>query len=133
MALEFLCIDSASGRDLRRDPTWTSARDAIDLLDGENVTMVRLSTRAGTSLSVGGGGNDHFVVSGIHSSGSTTSLLAPQSAGPTIDIKHGRSVSAFAPDKIVSKALVLRAAEVFWRNGNFDSALCWSPSDTKSR
>ena len=125
MGLEFLCIDSGSARDLRRDPSWPSAREAIDLLDGDAVSMVRLSTVAGTSLSIGGGRNDQYVVSAIHSSGAATTLLHPGSTGPAVDIKHGRSRTAFPSDMVVPKTLVLRAAELFWRNGNFDSALTW--------
>lgn len=129
MGLEFLCIDSDSKKDLRRDPSWPSAREAIELLDGEAVSMVRLSTVAGTSLSIGGGRDGQYVVSAVHSSGVTKSLLDPFSTGPAVHVKHGRTMTAFPPDRVVPKTLVLRAAELFWRNGNFDSALTWQGVD----
>lgn len=132
MPLEYLGIDFNTRRELHRDPTWPAARKAIELLDGSSVSMVRLSTLAGTSLSIGGGEAGQYVVSGIHSNGAATALLDPQSAGPAVGVRNGRSLGLFPSQMVVSKALVLRAAELFWRNGNFDTTLSWQASGARS-
>lgn len=129
MSLEYLGIDFTTKRELHRDPTWTAARDAIDLLDGLSVNMVRLSTVAGTSLMIGGGLDGQYVVSAIHSNGVSTALLDPLSDGPAIGIRNGRSFRAFPAQMVVSKALVIRAADLFWRKGNFDTNLSWRVAD----
>jgi hypothetical protein len=108
MPLEYLGIDFTTRRELTRDPSWDAAATAIDLLGGEDVRLVRLSTRAGTSLSIGGGTDGRYDVRGVRCTGVGTSLLDPANGGAE-----------------VPKAVVLRVAALFYRDGRFDATLSW--------
>jgi hypothetical protein len=132
MALEYLGIESDTQRELHRDPTWEAALSAIDLLGGEHASVVRLSTLAGTSLSIGGGDGGRYVVHGLRCNGASTSLLDPSSLGPDIGVRDGRCERVFPSKMIVGKALVLRAAELFYKRGAFDSALSWDTAGVPS-
>lgn len=132
MPLEFLSIDFNVRREMHRDPTWAQVRSAIDLLDGKAVSMVRLSTLAGTSLSIGGGQDDQYVVSGLRGSGASTPLMDPVQTGEDVGVREGRADRVFAANMVVTKALVIRAAEVFFRNGSFDPALSWDTTSHDS-
>jgi hypothetical protein len=97
---------------------------AIDALNGKNKTLVGLSYSEDTYLTVGGGNEGRYVVTG--NKGDTIyNLMNPSSGSGKIEIVAGGQGGIFDEKLCINKTAVIQASLFFYKNVDFDKSLSW--------
>lgn len=109
-------------------PTWGSVLDALLALNGQDSTLICLEAPDGTTLMIGGGNDDRFLVDYLIDPATQQNyvLTDPALTGPVVELCCGGQASEYPANWCVGLDLVLDAAHHFCGKGGMAPQLAWT-------
>lgn len=133
MAVDMLRVCIWEGQHRRdivlREPAWSEVAAAIDALDGamhNDLYLIPDAERPETYLCIGGGAGGRYLVTGGVANDRFPTLIDPtRPSSPASAIVIGGQESQYPENWLVDREMALRAAQAYWRAGEFDERLRW--------
>ncbi len=107
-------------------PSWNDIDAAINKLNGENYTIVRLQGKDDGHMAVGGGAHGRYFVYATFNNEVFFNLVSGDKTAGSVLLSIGGQEQQIPKETVVEIDLVFKAVKTFVERGELESSLQWA-------